>query len=98
MSLNSSSTATDTADATPRRAEAGTYGVHPPGYRLPDATHVGRVRLQVADLARSLAYYEDILGFRVLEQAAGRATLGDHDDRALVELHERAGATPVPRR
>jgi catechol 2,3-dioxygenase len=75
------------------------YGIAPPGYRLPDATHVGRVRLQVSDLERSLAYYRDVLGFRALEQSAGRAVLGaEEDDRPLVELVERRGATPVPRR
>ena len=31
-------------------------GVPPRGYRLPAATHLGMVRLQVSDLARSLAW------------------------------------------
>jgi catechol 2,3-dioxygenase len=75
------------------------YGIAPPGYRLPDATRLGRVRLQVSDLERSLAYYRDVLGFRILERSGERATLAAHgDDRPLVELLERAGATPVPRR
>ncbi|MFL5578344.1 MAG: VOC family protein [Gemmatimonadaceae bacterium] len=78
---------------------AADYGIAPPGYRLPAATRLGRVRLQVADLARSLAYYEQVLGFRVLERTASVATLGAHgDDAPIVELHERPGATPVPRR
>jgi catechol 2,3-dioxygenase len=69
------------------------------GYRLPDATRLGRVRLQVGDLARSLAYYQHVLGFRVLERAGAHATLGAHgDDTPLIELHERAGAAPVPHR
>lgn len=75
------------------------YGIAPPSFRLPAATHVGRVRLQVADLGRSLAYYERVLGFRVLHREPGSATLAAHgDDRPLVELHERAGARPVPQR
>ena len=75
------------------------YGIAPPGYRLPDETHVGRVRLQVSDLDRSLAYYRDVIGFRALEQSADRAVLGtEGDDRPLVELVERPGATTVPRR
>ena len=40
------------------------YGIAPPGFRLPDATHVGAVSLQVADLSRSLDYYTDVLGLR----------------------------------
>src|SRR3954469_25846878 len=75
------------------------YGVAPPSYRLPEATHVGRVRLQVADLERSIAYYETVIGLRVIDRADGRALLGAHDDtRVLVELHERAGARAVARR
>jgi catechol 2,3-dioxygenase len=75
------------------------YGIAPPGYRLPDATRLGRVRLQVSDLERSLAYYRDLLGFHVLDRSGDRATLGAQgDDRPLIELVERAGASPVPRR
>lgn len=75
------------------------YGIVPPGYRLPAALRLGRVRLQVADLARSLAYYEGVLGLRVIERAGDRAALGAHgDDAVLVELHERPGANAVPRR
>lgn len=74
------------------------YGIPPTGHRLPDATHLGRVRLQVADLERSLGYYQEILGFRVLERSEGQATLAAHgDDTPLIELHERPGAVPVPR-
>lgn len=75
------------------------YGVAPTKYRLPQSTRIGRVTLQVADLARSLAYYERVLGFRVLDRSAGRATLGAQSgDQPLIELRERPGATPVPRR
>ncbi|HEY2376762.1 MAG TPA: VOC family protein [Gemmatimonadaceae bacterium] len=75
------------------------YGIHPPGYRLPNETHLGRVRLQVSDLARSLAYYERVLGLRVIEKSDGHVVLGAHgDDRPLVELKELRGAKPVPRR
>lgn len=75
------------------------YGIAPPRYRLPADTHVGRVRLAVADLARSLAWYEPVLGVRVLGRDPGMAILGAHgDDTPLVELHERPGARAVPRR
>jgi catechol 2,3-dioxygenase len=75
------------------------YGVQPDGFRLPEETHVGRVRLQVADLSRSLEYYEGTLGFRTLVRSSDRAELGPaDDDRVLVELDERPGARPAPRR
>lgn len=73
------------------------YGIAPKGYRLPEATHIGRVTLQVADLARSLDYYERVLGFRVLARSPGTATLAAGTE-PLIELRERPGATPVPRR
>ena len=53
----------------------------------------------MADLERSLAWYGNVLGLRVLARGDGRATLGAHGgDAPLVELHERPGATPVPHR
>ena len=73
-------------------------GILPPGYRLPAETKLGRVSLQVSDLERSLAYYETVLGLRVQERSGNTAVLGAHGDRPIVELHARAGATPVPRR
>lgn len=73
------------------------YGIAPKGYRLPEATRIGRVTLQVADLARSLDYYERVLGFRVLQRSTGKATLAAVTE-PLIELRERPGATPVPRR
>jgi catechol 2,3-dioxygenase len=75
------------------------YGMRPPGYRLPEAAHIGCVRLQIADLDRSVAYYESVIGLRVLQRAAGIAMLGAHgDDRVLVELHEKPGIRSVARR
>ncbi len=114
------------------------YGVAPPGYRLPGGTRPGRVRLQVADLERSLDFYERVLGLGVLERREGVAVLGPRGAAgaartpvggareaaaapaataanasagegaaegsspagvaALVELRERPGVAPVPRR
>ena len=73
------------------------YGIAPSDYRLPNDTQLGRVRLRVADLDRSVAYYETVIGFRVLSRTDGVATLGPHD-RVLVELHEKPGVKPVARR
>ena len=72
------------------------YGIAPAGYRLPEATRLGRVRLQVAELARSLAYYERVLGLRVVARDAARAELGTADGTVVVELRQLPGATPVP--
>lgn len=80
-------------------AVPGSYGELPRGYRLPGATRLGMVSLQIADLDRSLDFYQRILGLRLLRRERGRATLGrDGDDGALVELHEHPGARPMSQR
>ena len=75
------------------------YGVAAPTYRLPDATRIGAVHLQVADLQRSIDYYEHVIGLRVSAREGERATLTAQDSAdPLVELHEKPGVTPAPRR
>ena len=74
------------------------HGVRAPHFRLPPATRIGIVRLQVSDLSRSLAYYERVLGLRALDRSGSAATLGTVGGTPLLELHERPGASPVPRR
>jgi catechol 2,3-dioxygenase len=75
------------------------YGIAPTGFRLPKETRLGHVTLQISDLARSLPYYERVLGLRVLDRGDAFVALGaSGDDRPLVELKERRGAQPVPRR
>ena len=59
---------------------------------------LGPVTLQVADLARSLAFYEGLLGLRVLTKTPGEASLGGADGASLVTLREHPGARPVSRR
>jgi hypothetical protein len=55
----------------PEPATPGSYGEAPRGgFRLPAATRLGPVHLQVADLARALAFYEGVLGLRVSRAGA----------------------------
>jgi len=98
---------------------AQAYGIAPPGYRLPAATRLGVVRLQVGDLARSLEWYRRVLGLEPLDgdpldraprdrerqgsephDRSGRvARLGAPGTGVpLLELRERPGVAPVPRR
>ena len=74
------------------------FGIAPPAYRLPSATHVGAVTLAVADLDRSIDYYREVIGLHLLTREGNRATLGAPDERPLVVLEEHAGLRPVPRR
>ncbi len=75
------------------------HGIAPPGYRLPEAICIGPIRLQVSDLERSVDFYRHVLGLEALSGSAGLAWLGvPGGDEPLVELVERPGARPVPRR
>ena len=67
-------------------------GIHP-------QTRVGHVHLKVADLARSMAFYADILGFDVMQsygtQAAFLSAGGYHHHIGL-NTWDSAGGTPPP--
>jgi catechol 2,3-dioxygenase len=77
---------------------AGEYGIRPPGYRLPEESHLGAVRLQVSDLGRSVQWYETVLGLSVQSRSGANAALAADGERSpLVELRERKGIRPVPR-
>ena len=74
-------------------------GIRPRDYRLPESTHLGRVRLQVADLDRSIAFYQTVLGMRLIARTEDSAQLGPHgEDREIVHLRLLRSARPVPRR
>jgi catechol 2,3-dioxygenase len=92
-------TTTGTNPRDPAVPGAAPYTVAPSGYRLPGGTRLGPVRLQVADLGRSIDYYHRVLGLRATARAEAGATLAAQgDETPLVELKELRGATPVPRR
>jgi len=54
---------------------------------------MGPVHLTVSDLERSLEYYRQVVGLDVLDQGAGRASLGA-DSTELLGLVEQPGAQP----
>jgi catechol 2,3-dioxygenase len=78
-------------------------GISAPGHRLPAELRLGGVRLQVADLQRSLDWYQRVLGLRVIDTTPDHARLAARQDTAatpetLVVLVEHKGAAPVPPR
>ncbi|HEV7838384.1 MAG TPA: VOC family protein [Gemmatimonadaceae bacterium] len=87
-----------TTSQVPESAESQ-RGIRPRGYRLPESTHLGSVRLQVADLDRSVLFYERFLGMRVIHRTDDSVGLGAYgDDREIVHLRQLASARPVPKR
>jgi catechol 2,3-dioxygenase len=60
---------------------------------LPAGTRMGPVHLSVSDLARSLDYYENMIGLPLRERDDGRASLGG--DEELLVLVEEPGARPA---
>jgi catechol 2,3-dioxygenase len=70
-------------------------------------THIGRVRLRVGDLERSLAFYHGVLGLQVNRQEGATLTLGTGGDgatgsggrsRELLVLEEHPGIARRPAR
>jgi len=75
------------------------YTRAPAGHRLHSEAMLGPVHLQVADLARSVAYYERVIGLQTISSGDATARLGARGDATpLVVLHHRQGAAPVPTR
>jgi catechol 2,3-dioxygenase len=82
---------------------ADRIGARPPGFRLPAGTRIGAVGIQVANLERSLEFYEGVIGYRTLGRHDGAtgpvALLGNQsDDRVFFELHEKRGVRAVVHR
>jgi catechol 2,3-dioxygenase len=73
------------------------YGIPPPAYRLPADTHVASARLLVSDLERSLDYYQQVLGLRVIAREGSAAALGSESGPALLNLETRPGTKSPPR-
>jgi len=61
------------------------------------ATRMGRVALTVADLTRSLDYYQERIGLKVCDQSANHAILGV-EGHELLWLQAQPGAKPFPQR
>lgn len=62
---------------------------------LPGTTDLGAVTISVGDLERSLAFYQDVIGFSLIERSAAGARLGVDGETMLV-LEAEPGAAPAP--
>ena len=71
-------------------------GIHPPGYRLPASTYVGKVRLAVSDLEAAIGFYSGVIGLAVLNRDGNLAQLGPHGSaQILLELEALPGVQPI---
>ena len=68
--------------------------------RLPPDAHIGRVRLRVGDIGRSLELYRDVLGLEVARDEGTRVSLAPRGsaNRELIVLEEQPGITRRPAR
>lgn len=66
--------------------------------RIHSDTSMGTVRLTVSDLARSRAFYEEVIGLEASEAEDGTLSLGVEDDRPLVDLRGDGSASELDRR
>ena len=67
--------------------------------RLPGDTHIGKVRLRVADLERAVSFYHNVLGLQITRQTSGDLSFApDAIADELIVLEERPGIAPRPRR
>jgi catechol 2,3-dioxygenase len=68
-------------------------------FRLPAATQIGYVHLQVSSLDKALGFYRDLLGFQEMRQETGRTVLSASGGKPYhLLLDERPGARPKPPR
>ncbi len=70
---------------------ASTQRRKPAGPRLPADAHIGRVRLRVADLERSLGFYRDVLGFAIQRDLGGALMLGPRETGEAAAVQEEPG-------
>lgn len=64
---------------------------------ISQSTKIGEVQLIVSDLGRSIQYYQNMLGFKLLGREENQAFLGAGEKRLIV-LNERPGAKPHPQK
>lgn len=75
------------------------HGIRPREYRLPESTRLGSVRLQVADIERSVLFYAQVLGMCVIRGSADSVGLGPlGKEREIIHLRAQSSARPVPKR
>lgn len=68
------------------------------GFHEAPNTFVGEVVINVEDIKRSLVFYQEIIGFKVLEQSEKKATFTADGVTALLTIEQPEGVRPKERR
>jgi catechol 2,3-dioxygenase len=63
---------------------------------IPSDTHIGKVRLRVADIDRLSEFYERVIGLRAVESDGELARLGPEGGEPIIELVSAPGAPAAP--
>ena len=63
---------------------------------IPPETHIGTVRLRVADVDDLTAFYERVIGLEVVERAGGLVRLGTEGGEPVIELVSAPDAPSAP--
>src|SRR5690625_5525040 len=61
-------------------------------------TFVGQVNLKVQDLERSIAFYQEVIGFKVLEQTERKANLTADGKTVLLSIEQPNNVLPKQKR
>lgn len=64
------------------------------GFHSKPNTHVGQVRLKIEDLDRSLKFYQDIMGFAILDRTDTIANLTADGKTSILKLEQPEGIQP----
>ena len=70
-------------------------------YKIPESTRIGHVHLKVSDLDRALSFYQDLLGFEVIQQYGDQAVFisaGSYHHHIGLNTWYSKGAAPAPQR
>lgn len=67
-------------------------------YQIPATTHLGEVSLKISDLDRSIQFYSDVVGLKLLEREDHMATMTADGKNVLLRLEEVSGSITLPER
>jgi catechol 2,3-dioxygenase len=63
-------------------------------YHQPPNTHVSQVTIKVESLQRSLSFYQEVIGFKVLDESQNKAQLTADGETTLLTIEQPENVTP----